>query len=347
MSAAAPASRTTSAMEASSVTSTSAAMISPAPSTRPVSEARSSTSRSQAKTRAPSLASERAIAWPMPRAAPATMAVRPSKRMSMDVPLARSRAARPQGRTARLSAQLCGVRLFQLPDHQERDHGRGQEIEIGRRYRRTGGLDQPGRDEGREPAEDGNREAVAGRHPGRAQMRRKDLRDRRRARARIERKQHAEQDLDRQHEGKPGPVGHEREQRKREQADRERARRQQRPAADLVRQRAPERNGDDHGDQADRVRPQRLRGCEAGKTLGEAWHPGKQRVIGDGPEDGEAERESPERKAGGNRLIGGGLTACFIGRRLVDVLAQIGADEEQEYAEQERYAPAPVEHGLR
>ncbi len=35
-------------------------------------------------TRAPSFASDRAMVWPMPRAAPATIAVRPSNRMSMD-----------------------------------------------------------------------------------------------------------------------------------------------------------------------------------------------------------------------------------------------------------------------
>ena len=66
------------------MTSTLAAMISPPPSTRPAMGARSSTSRSQAMTRAPSLASDRAMVWPMPRAAPATIAVRPSNRMSMD-----------------------------------------------------------------------------------------------------------------------------------------------------------------------------------------------------------------------------------------------------------------------
>ena len=92
------------------------------------------------------------------------------------------------------------------------------------------------------------------------------------------------------------------------------------------------------------ARPQRLGGREPGKALGEARHPGEQRVIGDGPEDGEAEGERPERKPGDNRLIDGSLAAGFVSRRLADVPAQIGADEEQEYAEQERHAPAPVEH---
>ncbi len=175
-------------------------------------------------------------------------------------------------------------------------------------------------------------------------MRREDFRDRRGSGAGIERKQDAEQDLERHHQREPGAVGHQREQRIGEHPDADRARHQQRLAADLVRQRAPERNRDHHGDQADRVRPQRLRGREPGKTLGEARHPGEQRVISDGPEDGEAERESPQRKAGDDRLIGGGLTACFIGWRLLHVLTQISADDEQEHAEQERHAPAPVEH---
>ncbi len=143
---------------------------------------------------------------------------------------------------------------------------------------------------------------------------------------------------------KTGAVGHQREQRIGEQSDADRARHQQRLAADPVRQRAPERNRDHHGNQADRVRPQRLRGRQPGKALGEARHPGEQRVVGDGPEDGEAEGARPERKPGDDGLIGGGLAAGLEGRRLVDVPAQIGADEQQEDAEQERHAPAPVEH---
>jgi hypothetical protein len=55
------------------------------------------TSRSQAMTRAPSLASDRAIVWPMPRAAPATIAVRPSNRISMGYSLACSAEFCPSG----------------------------------------------------------------------------------------------------------------------------------------------------------------------------------------------------------------------------------------------------------
>src|ERR1700757_2140838 len=162
-----PAARTTSAIELSSVTST--------PAARPAMAASSPSRRSQAMTRAPSLASDRAMVWPMPRAAPATMAVRPSNRMSMDSALAclfaHDLLEKPVPTFPdHALAQSCAAGFLEAPDHQERDRRRRQEIEIGRRPGGAGGLDQPGRDERREAAKDRDRERVAARHPGRPQM---------------------------------------------------------------------------------------------------------------------------------------------------------------------------------
>src|SRR5471030_998232 len=71
----------------------------------------SPSSRSQATTLAPSAAKARTIARPMPRAAPATTTVLPSKRISMV-----------------WSCELVESGFLQRPDHRDRDDGRGDQV---------------------------------------------------------------------------------------------------------------------------------------------------------------------------------------------------------------------------
>src|SRR5471030_1849939 len=119
-------------MLAGSVTSTGSAVTRSACSISP-------SSRSQATTLAPSAAKARTIARPMPRAAPATITVLQSKRISMV-----------------WSCKLVESGFLQRPDHHDRYDGRGDHVPD-----RCNGcaelLDHPDREVGCRAAEDRHR----------------------------------------------------------------------------------------------------------------------------------------------------------------------------------------------
>src|SRR5690242_184810 len=146
----------------------------------------SASSRSQAMTSAPSAAKARAIARPMPRAAPATITVLPSKRISI------------------ASRQLVESGFPETPDYREGDDRRGDQVPD-RRDWRAEPLDHPDREVWRRATEDRDRQRIAGGHPGRAAAGREDLGDRRRPGAGIERDHQRDADLD-QHQHGEGHV---------------------------------------------------------------------------------------------------------------------------------------------
>src|SRR5262245_39761883 len=103
-------------MLAGSVTSTASALTRSPASISP-------TSLSQATTEAPSSAKARAIARPMPRAAPATTTVLPSKRISIG------------------SRELLEGGFPEAPDYRGRDHGSGDQV-VGVHRGRAEAVDQ-------------------------------------------------------------------------------------------------------------------------------------------------------------------------------------------------------------